>query len=141
MDTKRRTCTSKWNYVACAQRRASIYGIIFPRWRAAADVFLGSGKIVRQFLLSLFKRITISADIKRYTVPGIIYLLFLSPSLISFKSPFGHSSPAGSRLTKNSNCEIINIYKTLANGIFRVKQQRKDDLFHLEAKNARCNCR
>ena len=57
-----------------------IYGIIFPRWRAAADVFLGSGKIVRQFLRSLFRRITISADIKRYTVPGIIYLLFLSPS-------------------------------------------------------------
>lgn len=43
-------------------------------------------------------------------------------------------------LTKNSNCEIMNIYKILANGIFQEKQKRKDDLFHLEAKNARCNC-
>ena len=68
-----------------------ICGIIFPRWRVAADVFLGSWKIFRLFLLSLFRRITVSADLKCYTAPGIIPLLFLSPSLISFKSSFGHS--------------------------------------------------
>ena len=68
-----------------------IYGIIFPRWRVAADVSLGSWKIFKRFLLSLFMRITVSADLKCYTAPGIIPLLFLSPSLISFKSSFGHS--------------------------------------------------
>lgn len=68
-----------------------ICGIIFPRWRVAADVFLGSWKIFRQFLPSLFRRKTVSADLKCYTAPGVIPLLFLSPSLISFKSSFGHS--------------------------------------------------
>ena len=34
---------------------------------------------------------------KTFTAPSIIYLLSPSPSLISFNSPFGHSSPAGSR--------------------------------------------
>ena len=72
-----------------------ICGIIFPRWRVAADVFLGSWKIFRLFLLSLFRRITVSADLKCYTAPGIIPLLFLSPSLISFKSSFGHSPACG----------------------------------------------
>ena len=48
-------------------------------------------KIFRQFLPSLFRRKTVSADLKCYTAPGVIPLLFLSPSLISFKSSFGHS--------------------------------------------------
>ena len=68
-----------------------IYGIIFPRWRVAADVSLGSWKIFRRFFPSLFRPIIASAGRKCYTAPAIIPLLFLSPSLISFKSSFGHS--------------------------------------------------
>ena len=68
-----------------------IYGIIFPRWRVAADVSLGSWKIFMQFFPSLFRPIIASAGRKCYTAPAIIPLLFLSPSLISFKSSFGHS--------------------------------------------------
>ena len=69
-----------------------IYGIIFPRWRVAADVFLGSWKIFMRFFPSLFRPIIASAGRKCYTAPAfIIPLLFLSPSLISFKSSFGHS--------------------------------------------------
>ena len=68
-----------------------IYGIIFPRWRVAADVYLGSWKIFRRFFPSLFRPIIASAGRKCYTAPAIIPLLFLSPSLISFKSSFGHS--------------------------------------------------
>ena len=71
-----------------------IYGIIFPRWRVAADVFLGSWKIFRRFFPSLFRPIIASAGRKCYTAPAIIPLLFLSPSLISFKSSFGHSPPS-----------------------------------------------
>lgn len=40
---------------------------------------------------SLFRPIIASAGRKCYTAPAIIPLLFLSPSLISFKSSFGHS--------------------------------------------------
>lgn len=69
-----------------------IYGIIFPRWHAVADVSLGNWKIFRRFLPSLFRRITVSAGIKCYTAPAFTLLLFLFLSLISFKSPFGHSS-------------------------------------------------
>ena len=68
-----------------------IYGIIFPRWRVAADVSLGSWKIFRRFFPSLFRPIIASVGRKCYTAPAIIPLLFLSPSLISFKSSFGHS--------------------------------------------------
>ena len=68
-----------------------IYGIIFPRWRVAADVSLGSWKIFRRFFPSLFRPIIASAGRKCYTAPAIIPLLFLSPSLISFKSSFGHA--------------------------------------------------
>ena len=68
-----------------------IYGIIFPRWHAVADVSLGNWKIFRRFLPSLFRRITVSAGIKCYTAPAFTLLLFLFLSLISFKSPFGHS--------------------------------------------------
>ena len=71
-----------------------IYGIIFPRWRVAADVSLGSWKIFRRFFPSLFRPIIASAGRKCYTAPAIIPLLFLSPSLISFKSSFGHSHRA-----------------------------------------------
>ena len=75
-----------------------IYGIIFPRWRVAADVSLGSWKIFRRFFPSLFRPIIASAGRKCYTAPAfIIPLLFLSPSLFSFKSSFGHS-PHSSRI-------------------------------------------
>lgn len=44
-----------------------------------------------QFLLSLFGTITVSTDKKCHTAPCIIAHLFLSLSLISFKSSFEHS--------------------------------------------------
>ena len=69
-----------------------IYGILFPRWRVAADVSLGRWKIFRRFFPSLFRPIIASAGRKCYTAPAIIPLLFLSLSLISFKSSFGNSS-------------------------------------------------
>ena len=79
-----------------------IYGIIFPRWRVAADVSLGSWKIFRRFFPSLFRPIIASAGRKCYTAPAIIPLLFLSPSLISFKSSFGHSLLILSRSNRTS---------------------------------------
>ena len=78
-----------------------IYGIIFPRWRVAADVSLGSWKIFRRFFPSLFRPIIASAGRKCYTAPAIIPLLFLSPSLISFKSSFGHSQFPGQQHLKS----------------------------------------
>ena len=78
-----------------------IYGIIFPRWRVAADVSLGSWKIFRRFFPSLFRPIIASAGRKCYTAPAIIPLLFLSPSLISFKSSFGHSQFQTCRFVKH----------------------------------------
>ena len=68
-----------------------IYGILFPRWRVAADVSLGNWKIFRRFLPSLFRPIIASAARKCYSAPCIIPPLFLSLSLISFNFSFGHS--------------------------------------------------
>lgn len=87
-----------------------IYGIIFPRWRVAADVSLGSWKIFRRFFPSLFRPIIASAGRKCYTAPAIIPLLFLSPSLISFKSSFGHSRKSPALVTRAVSC-----YNTLEN--------------------------
>lgn len=67
---------------------------------------------------------------KTFTAPSIIYLFSLSPSLISFNSPFGDSSPAGSsKLTKNSNREIMNTYKFYRTGSFGKSKSGKMTCF------------
>lgn len=55
-----------------------ICGIIFLRWRVAADVFIGNWRIFRRFLPSLLRPIIVSADKNCYIALCIIPLLSLS---------------------------------------------------------------
>ena len=114
-----------------------IYGIIFPRWRVAADVSLGSWKIFRRFFPSLFRPIIASAGRKCYTAPAIIPLLFLSPSLISFKSSFGHSLGAARTGHRRRNMICLRQVEVCLRCVLRplvtVEVESTSDLFCLQS--------